>query len=168
MASRLQRDQDRLNDGEHRQPFMTALDAWPRLRGADCLRETQISGQASCSARDGGRRTSADVLSVSLHSLRRREVLRLGAMWRGEVLGETADDVPGQELRELRVEGASRLPRVVEGRNDRSIFGLLETELGDDIAIGDPCVNLPGGFYRPAELSYYRRLLELRRRTRAA
>lgn len=177
MASRLRREQDRLHDRDHRQRFMTALDAWPRLRGADSLRETQIQWAGMLLSEGWRPADVAEVLDVALDTLRRRRVLDLGETWVDEVLVKeppvlrfetTAppEDDPEPHLRHEDWDGSSRLPRVVEGRVDRSVFGLLKEELGD-LPIGDACVNLPGGFSRPAELGYYRRLLELRRRRAA-
>jgi hypothetical protein len=161
MASRLRREQDQLDDGAHRQRFIAALDVWPRLRGADSRRETQVQWAGMLLSEGWGPADVAEVLGVSRDTLRRRRVLRLGETWIDEVLGKGPR---GDGPAEFRLEGASRLPRVLEGRHNQSVFGLLKTELGDDIPIGEPCVNLPGGFSRPAELGYYRRLLELRRR----
>ena len=165
MASRLRRDQDRLDDRQHRERFIVALDAWPRLRGADSLRETQAQWAGMLLSEGWGPGDVAEVLGVSPDTLRRRKLLRLGETWINEVLGKSPR---GDGPAEFRVEGASRLPRVVEGRHNQSVFGLLKTELGDDIPIGDPCVNLPGDFRRPEERGYYGRLLDLRQRPRAA
>ena len=165
MASRLRRDQDRLDDRQHRERFIVALDAWPRLRGADSLRETQAQWAGMLLSEGWGPGDVAEVLGVSRDTLRRRKLLRLGETWINEVLGKSPR---GDGPAEFRVEGASRLPRVVEGRHNQSVFGLLKTELGDDIPIGDPCVNLPGDFRRPEERGYYGRLLDLRQRPRAA
>ena len=164
MASRLRHDQDRLDDREHRARFMTALDVWPRLRGRDSLRETQIQWAGMLLSEGWGPTDVAEVLGVSLDTLRRRRVLGLGETWKGEVLGAGPH---GDGPVELRVEGVSRLPRVIEGRHDRSVFGMLEVELGE-LPIGEPHVNLPGSFSRPAELGFYRRLRDLRRRKRGA
>lgn len=158
MASRLRRDQDPLDDRQHRERFIVAL------RGADSLRETQAQWAGMLLSEGWGPGDVAEVLGVSPDTLRRRRVLRLGETWECEVLGPGPS---GDGPVELRVEGVSRLPRVIEGRHDRSLFGLLKVELGE-LPIGDPCVNLPGGFSRPAELGYYRPLLELRRSRAAA
>jgi len=128
MAEHLFSRQERLSQSEHAEAFALLLKGWPKVPRKTTI---ELQGEYAGVLKNRGfsRKEIAYVLDLKEDTLRKRRILDFGDTWADEVWRRN----DGQVL-------VGRFPRIVEGRESRSLRALTHDENG---GMFDVKVNLP-------------------------